>query len=163
MQSDPIGLEGEINTYRYAESEPLGHVDPLGLDSYRCMRPLRGHTGRDLRNGPDVWGNFFYHQFTCVRDPDPKGVGFICGGQAPQTKTASNFLYGPGKPTDPNQDYFHPEACEKTQDDNVCFETCLIDEWKKPRPNYGWPTLGTDCKEYDNEVNRKCRKQCKLK
>ena len=31
LTSDPIGLQGGLNTYRYAENDPLGMSDPLGL------------------------------------------------------------------------------------------------------------------------------------
>jgi len=40
LTSDPIGLDGGLNTYLYAEGNPLRYIDPLGLWVKRCARGL---------------------------------------------------------------------------------------------------------------------------
>jgi RHS repeat-associated protein len=162
IESDPVGLKAGTNTYGYVEATPLVAFDFLGLATFQCRRPLKGRAGADQRNGPDVPGNFSYHQYSCV-DSYPKGLGFTCGGQGPASDSLGNFFYGKGKGADPGRDFFHPSACTKTQDDNECFETCLKRQWKRDRPNYGWPFAGRDCKEYDEDVNSTCRKECGIK
>jgi RHS repeat-associated protein len=155
VQSDPIGLSGGLNTYAYVGGNPIRYTDPTGLETYQCRRPLGGLPGDNQRSGPDIWGNPFYHQYSCTRDDKGK---LVCGGQG----FSDSWWSSPGKSTTPATDYYSADACKQTQSDNKCFEQCLINEWKKPRPRYGIP-FGTDCQEYDEDVNLGCRKKCGLK
>lgn len=150
VTADPIGLEGGFNRYAYADGDPINWSDPFGLKTMQCTKPLNA-LGPKWGPVGYKYGPMLYHQYSCVTDKNGK---ITCGGQ-------DRGENGEGKPS---KDIPNPDGgqCKETQPDNNCFERCLIKEWAKPRPKYGIP-FGTDCQEYDDDVNAFCRKQCNIK
>ena len=138
-----------MNLYGYADGSPMTRTDPLGLKTFMCMKPLHA-LGPKWGSRGYKYGPLLYHQYSCVLDKNQK---VTCGGQ-------DRGENGEGKPSN---DVLAPLGgqCKETQPDNACFEQCLITEWSKSRPKYGIP-FGTDCQEYDVNVNALCMKQCRV-
>lgn len=155
IQSDPIGLAGGINTYAYALGQPTKLMDPLGLSTYVCKRPLGGP--------PGPWSPpVVNHQYLCVDTPSGK----VCGSTTASSGGAldNTFPFGPGSPgvpTSPTTDYYDPKACEKRWDDDVCIESCIARELTRTeRSWYQVGPFGDDCQEFVSEVLRICEQRC---
>ncbi len=151
LQSDPIGIEGGLNTYLYVDAEPVLVSDVSGLQAARCRRTLGSLPGGQLN------GRATQHWYSC------RYVGqgrWICGGQ-----TASGSIAGSaGMPTTPETDYYVESACTPVRNGTSCFENCLQEQWDQSRPYYSvFPFVGTQCQQYDEDVNARCRAQCGLR
>ncbi|MCP3669245.1 MAG: RHS repeat-associated core domain-containing protein [Gammaproteobacteria bacterium] len=164
VTSDPIGLRGGVNAYSYAIQNPGNMIDPVGLTTYECKRPLGGTPGPDLRNYLDIPGNPLYHQYNCVTTKN----GMKCDSTSPAPGYGDSIWpkpardRDPGVPSDPKKDYYDPRACEVLEDDgDDCIEKCLEKKWGQPRPPYGVGITGTDCQEYSDDTYSDCFTECK--
>jgi RHS repeat-associated protein len=72
ISSDPIGLDGGINTFLYAAASPVMYIDPEGLDVYVCSRPI------DLAWVPNAISPFFPKHSWIKTDTYEAGMGGLC-------------------------------------------------------------------------------------
>ncbi|MFB3498409.1 rhs element protein RhsC, partial [Escherichia coli] len=163
ITQDPIGLKGGWNFYQYPLN-PISNIEPLGLETLKCIKPLHSMGGTGERSGPDIWGNPFYHQYLCV--PDGKG-DYTCGGQDQRGESKGDGLWGPGKASNDTKEA--AGRCDLVETDNSCVENCLKGKFKEVRPRYSvLPDIFTpinlglfkNCQDWSNDSLETCKMKC---
>ena len=152
-----VALQGfSAPAYGYVNNNPVNVIDPNGLDTYMCTKPLdalggANAAGGNRRSGPDVKGNPLYHQYICVEQGGTK----TCGGQTQK----DGKPFGPGAPS---KDTFIPDRCEKVSDKNQCLEDCLLKAFNEPRPFYNPVNVGKgmNCQQWADSTYARCVAAC---
>jgi hypothetical protein len=153
-QSDPIGLSGGVNTYAYVGGNPLSFVDPLGLQTYSCTRPLEGSGGVSF--GP------LYHEFLCTIDSQGKA---LCSGLGP-SGGSSGMFGSPGRIE--VEKTVSPDQCKQERGPDQCFESCVQKQKNAPLPTYdvragrlyGATAGATQCQGFAQAILDRCAKEC---
>jgi RHS repeat-associated protein len=153
-RTDPLFFTlQDVNAYSYARANPLVGVDPLGLQTYHCTRPLGKPPGP--KSPPPI----INHQYACFLESNGTYTCDSTSKRDPAGTFLDNLL--PGEGNNP-RDVFDPKRCTQVEPKNTCLEDCLRALWSQPRSTYAVGPLGEDCQEYTRRLLYDCRVACGL-
>jgi len=148
IESDPIALQGGLNTFAYTDGNPLIGYDTRGTETAMCTRRLNNVP---IRVGP------LFHQYICV--PDGKG-GKTCGGLGP----SGSMRDSPGKVEYESSDSQSKSQCKKVADDDKCLEDCIQKKFREGPPNYSVDlSHGDNCQTWADRAFITCQAECRGK
>ena len=141
-KADPIGLDGGWNRFGYVDANPLGFVDPEGLQGYPVPRGTYLPRGPAIKGPPSLAENGGYasprdlmRDFTNVPNPAPQLPGAYPGINFPWTMPDLRRVCTKCVPA------YDPLAAPYNSDGNQCRSTSPFPN----RPNFSEPGRSPSC------------------